>query len=388
MKKRLKLNSLALAVTAGLIMGTTVYAGSGGSDGGGGCTVHIGNQTQLLDFAIHKAPMDRTPGVLLKPSPVARTMGIDILSNEENQKLGTLRSWVTDRAALWEKSSPILVKKIKNNIAQFPIYVSPFRFLKLEPSCPLRGQFTKDQLQLAAAYGQGAGILLSIPAFNELTFVNQAGLLLHETFRFMQVQLKEEFSDEAIQDLTYAINFLPANSQNLDMIAYPQSQKDSLRNEKHLDTVTKACHESLKTAGLNQSLDQSLCEISESNLIEKLQNLSQILFEKRISLLNEGNLEQAKKLNSVGVKIDFLIMSYNEKKLNALDAGLEIASSALFVESGANANILFSMTESELKRNLNSNEMKNRINRIKTEWQKAIQRGEVSNQDGLFEESL
>jgi hypothetical protein len=177
----------------------------GGNTGGGSLVIRSPGETPvLLDFLeIEPGFQDRhsNPYFKLNPSQAEKQRVIRI------EQL-PIMSLVTERLEKWQTNSPytVLLLKIAMKGMRWGVTVNPVRVLPeyhLPSSIPL--SFPKYKINGAIVYEEGFGARISIPAWNSLGEMSQAGLIVHEALRHIQIHYGSSLSNEKLQKVVAKI---------------------------------------------------------------------------------------------------------------------------------------------------------------------------------------
>lgn len=278
---------------------------SGGSDTGGGTTViNSAGRRVLLDLFSYNQPRSR--GIELA-SRTLRTQKVDYLCIGCGSGKGLLSrdrkliAFVDQKLQWLQSQSPSALSSLRQALT-VPVIV-------LNAPAPLlsnlqSGQFeahadfsnipveVQQTARLAAGFSQGQLIGLSAPEFNLLSLEDQAGLLIHEALRFLQIQNKRPVTDSQLQSLVLSI--ISADSSLLS-VPLLESVSTSVRSAELLERKKVACDRLQaviqKYSGLqslNWSGAQELCQNQISDFsaqLELLQKAYSNAFQNRPALL-------------------------------------------------------------------------------------------------------
>lgn len=354
-------------------------------DRGGGCIVANNSSTQLLDFAVYGAKPDRTPGVQIKLTPAAQLIGIDVLSTESKLQLSPVVWWLNYHLAKWNSNSPVLVQALTDGLKTLPLYISPFEFNKLESSCPVRGAAANSKVQLAVAYAKDSGAMISVPAFNKLALLDQAGLLLHETLRSLQVQSDRQLDDSAIQDLTYTLIYRPPNSVDLrGFLANSHIGKMSDDLSTLMTASQNACKKALaisavQSIAMNRMSCNQLASENQDEFLKELYDLSSDAFQNAIAI---QDLSTARIIKKVMDEIAGLSISGNRIAIERIDTSSAVLNSGPLLKTAVGSSLIFSSLNAAVESKKYSSELQSYVDQVRVGYEDALQSGVISNPGG------
>lgn len=177
----------------------------GGQDSGGGCVYTDSTSTRLLDFVAMDTnyKSSSAEGEKIRPSAVARALGTDELDVKTlkayKRALQLARSWGQEDEGT-RRISNLLVSAIKSNEFSQSVYI----YNRPVKGCPVPQSLT-GKVHAGVYYDDKVGALLFLPVWNRLDAESQAGLLVHEALRMIQVSMESGMSNRAIQLITASV---------------------------------------------------------------------------------------------------------------------------------------------------------------------------------------
>jgi hypothetical protein len=308
-RKRISLVGLFLLA---VFVTLNVQAKTGGSDTGGGTTVlNAEGRRVLLDLYPYNKPRSR--GIELS-SRTLRTQKVDYLCLGCGAGKGLLArdrklmSFIEQKLTWLQSQSPSAASSLRQALT-VPVIVLNANAPLLSKTQPgvfdARADFSNlpaevaQTARLAAGFSHNQLIGLSAPEFNLLSLEDQAGLLVHEALRFLQIQNQRAISDLQLQSLV--LSFISMDSSTLSL-PLMESVATSVSQNELLDLKQVACQNLLlvlrnySAAGsMNWSGAQELCQNQNPDFSAQL-NLLQKAFENayfnRAALLKSANSPQ------------------------------------------------------------------------------------------------
>jgi len=206
---------------SGAIVNARAEAGPGTS--GGGTGVSVNGKNILLDLYVANpniVQQSLLPGLKLPETKALNKIHLENLSLQSS----SLEAKIMDRLKLWEKNSPELITLIKTALKGIFFYYTDYKFKRKDDSQYIPSSMSsikKTDLTSIAFYEKDFGVLLSKPVFESLDEESQAGLILHEVIRHMQIQYGYQMSTKSLQTLTAKILLeSPAENESLDEAPY------------------------------------------------------------------------------------------------------------------------------------------------------------------------
>ena len=364
-------------------IGNTISAGLTESVGtgtrGGGCGVETANSLRFLDFVARKPEYsDARDGVRLIESDVSRRIGFDMIDNANSQKLAALISAIKVRADAWAPSSPVLTKYLSGSVAEFPIYISSLRFQFREKSCPRIDVI--GVIRPIALYIRNVGLVISAKDFNRLSFEEQAGLLLHESLRFMQLQMKLGMSDRELMAITDALMVGVTNSANLDsLIKAGPIAGWGARADQGREFATNKCGAENRLRSLDMNSPKLHCSLIErSNYATALQQLYDLMDERFQSALRHQNITIAKRIKDEMDGVMTFALSASGAQYSIAVSDPSYAAKAARYASEVEFRSAFVQLATKLKRKPNSESTRSDIATIRQIWSDQIALGRVA----------
>lgn len=355
LSKLLKIVTLSTALTAA----STAHA-AGGNGSGGGCTVEAPNgAVQLLDFAVHGRADFAGQGVQLPNTPRMKKLGLDVLDSQ-SLALAPVRAYAKQKVDAW-KSRSLLAAQLSEAIAQFPLLVSPFVFNKVELTCPRRSAV--GDIHPAILFTKDVGALVSVPTFNRLALAEQAGLLVHETLRMMQIQAENGVTDADLQNITDAIFFAAPGGIDLDRIE-PNSAVAQAKGkrEQMVAAVRSFC--------VREGMTDCNSYTSE-NIKAKFDDLDRLVSSRLKLAFDSGD---ARRIEAIREDQDLwadLMIEYNALVIDELDRSPAIAGATLQISQAFGVGML---TEIKMSHGL--------IEAFRKLWSQGLNSGALSNPGG------
>lgn len=203
------------------IGGNVSAAPQGGISSGGGTVVQLpeGQAPILLDL-LHVNPEFTESAERGQSLPDTRRLevtGFDRIPVDHLAAYELLKKYL----AAWEKSSPILVQVLREALygLQFGYTTYPIRDAgRREVSSKLQSLYPELKIVPAAVYTGTLGALVSKDLWPKLGIHSQAGLILHEAFRVMQIRYGLEMPDDRIQAIVGTLLLgNPDDTETLDL---------------------------------------------------------------------------------------------------------------------------------------------------------------------------
>lgn len=189
------------------------FAGTGHSGGGSLYQSAPGTKPVLVDY-LKTAPDFQDRFQIAKPISVTRfaeTLGYDYVKPEQLPAL----SLVQQRLEIWKENSPVMVSMFEKSLKQAIWRFTPL-VLEETGSYVLPPQIRGGKVFTAIIYTEKYGAWISIPIWNQVGDFTQAGLLLHEAGRQMQIDWNIELTNQEIQDIVARIMLETPNRETLD----------------------------------------------------------------------------------------------------------------------------------------------------------------------------
>lgn len=189
------------------------FAGFAGGDvSGGGSSIRLrGQEPFLLDFIMidpsfreprGSAPVRRTIQFPLAPEAVI--FGLPVTPAQLSPEAEEL---MRERLKLWEGNSPETVALIRATLSEMTWRISPLAF-HIRPDTYLPPELGIDRgttpISAASAVHRDWGVMVIGFMWDEILrgTTSRAGLFIHESLRFLQVEGRRPLRDETIQRIT------------------------------------------------------------------------------------------------------------------------------------------------------------------------------------------
>ena len=268
MKTTIGIKAGIIAVLLGL--GANAYAEAGTAGGGGGTTVQLSSgQDVLLDLV--NLGTTRTPGVKLESRSLP-TLKFDYICLGCGSTHGLLApsapliKLVTKKLNAFAKYDAETAKIIAAAL-KIPMVVANFLVTPGSIEADLTGMKFElvDKLNIGAAFKKDHVIAINSQEFNRLGLEDQAGLLIHEALRAVQIQNSRSFSNRELQQMVLAII-----SESPDRIQETTSAFMKVKSGPEENDVTVAV---AKACEADQKLPSQMSEVMPK-ITEVCQNLT------------------------------------------------------------------------------------------------------------------
>lgn len=167
------------------------------SGGGSGCLrSDLQERAFLLDFsgAPSKLPTRSAPGSEIPVSPTMRRLGFQWIGLESLPAMRVLR----ERLAVWRSPETNgSITRIESMMSSLILAATPFRIGFRPRALPGQERVCPVEQTFTAAVYFNQRVMISIPAWNQLDLISQAGLILHEALRHAQLTRNGDQSDES-----------------------------------------------------------------------------------------------------------------------------------------------------------------------------------------------
>lgn len=175
-----------------------IYASEGGDVSGGGTTVLFENRRTLLDVFFDESAHKK----LAEPSFRYTSKAIDQLKALTNDEINL---YLNAGFKKIHQSSPELSDLLRQIYEKTPFYIVAGRF-KIKDSNYFLNPYLQypvdSKLATSALNIRGIGIFISRNDFSEMNSFNQAALIMHELFRYLQIHFSVNLKNSEIQNLT------------------------------------------------------------------------------------------------------------------------------------------------------------------------------------------
>lgn len=303
---------------------------SGGSDTGGGTTVeHSSGRRVLLD--LYSLNQNRSRGIQLN-SHTLRSRGVDYLCVNCGAGKGLLSrdtrlTGLIQQKLTWLQTHSRPATQVLRQALMMPVIVlnAPAPLLSEAAAHSYAASASFDNLpeqvistaRVAAGFTYQQMIGMSAREFNRLSLEDQAGLLIHEALRVLQIQHRRQVSNQQLQDLVLAI--MSSDDSLLSLQVLENTAWSASRTEL-LERKNAACerlHSLLRTnseaAALNWTDAQLLCQDAAVNFagqLEQLQKAHQNVYQNRPRLLRTVSTEaQADEVMQLSDAFEALFLS-------------------------------------------------------------------------------
>ncbi|NUM88667.1 MAG: hypothetical protein HUU37_05645, partial [Bdellovibrionales bacterium] len=198
-----------LAIFAGVALSLAPQGSRAGANSSGGGNIFVkqpGSSPVLLDLVVWQPDfVDDFTG------SSGRSLRLVTFRSFENTEIARVR--LTDQPAywllqeklnLWKSASPIVISAIEDALSSMEFYalrsgLKHQRGFSVPPV--LRERYPQGVLVTAAAYGTNInGAVISAPVWDSLGVFSQAGLIVHEALRDIQLGAVDEMPDEILQE--------------------------------------------------------------------------------------------------------------------------------------------------------------------------------------------
>lgn len=198
---------LTLICTLTLLVSTASFAKPmGGSSDGGGTLCAVtginGGRPTLLDFALFSPGFreEVATGSRLSSSAIADLVGFDVLDLSEDLSLRMAIEAVQNRER--ETGSEHSMALLEQALRSMTFYKTPSEIHRLlRIAIPTGSNCRTENLRTVVRYSDGS-VNISIPEWNKLGRQSQAGLLIHEGLRQLQLLYQLGGSDFQLERLT------------------------------------------------------------------------------------------------------------------------------------------------------------------------------------------
>lgn len=189
---------------------------AGGISSGGGTVVEKrpGEQPELVDFLLVNDQFQSrfVPNLLgsMIPrnlGPYVEKLGYDHITPEA-LKASDEFQLATQRIKTWSQNSPVVTRMLLEEMGSLRFSYTNrdlnFNCIDQRPIV-LMNQLPSAQLNVASIYHGYYGAVINVPVYARMGVESRAGILVHETFRKLQVTYKQEISNETIWQMTAAL---------------------------------------------------------------------------------------------------------------------------------------------------------------------------------------
>ncbi len=184
------------------------YAGGAATGGGSICTTAAVNngQPMLLDLALSNLPNLIDPpytGTRLRDTKVAEALNAGPINLHQNRAY----KYALARIKAWghKPGSKYSMALVKEGLKSIQFLITPLRIKHLSRIyLPPRSICQKANLQTAILFDNGF-LYISLPVWNKLGLLSQAGLLIHESLRNVQILQQLDGTDADLERLTAKI---------------------------------------------------------------------------------------------------------------------------------------------------------------------------------------
>ena len=179
---------------------------AGGNVSGGGSVIEIDGRWRLLDtyaFA-HLVPKPAEPGLLpsrLERTPFHESVGVDIWDVGQSDAFKVVANRVREIAAPQERLALLILGILKYKVKFF----YAFERVKRYSDFYLPAHVGPQKVRTVILYDPLFGPVIDAQLWNELDLNTQAGLLIHEAFRFLRMVHPSAITERQLQHLTAAI---------------------------------------------------------------------------------------------------------------------------------------------------------------------------------------
>ncbi len=184
------------------------YAGGAATGGGSICTTAAVNNghPMLLDLALSNLPnlIDQAyTGTRLRDTKVAEALNAGPINLHQNRAY----KYALARIKAWghKPGSKYSMALVKEGLKSIQFLITPLRIKHLSRIyLPPRSICQKANLQTAILFDNGF-LYISLPVWNKLGLLSQAGLLIHESLRNVQILQQLDGTDADLERLTAKI---------------------------------------------------------------------------------------------------------------------------------------------------------------------------------------
>lgn len=202
--------------------GGSARAEGGNSDGGGCVFTSVKKAPQLLDFVWTNTPLANfSKGDQIPTSQKMKLEGVQTL----NFTLLPSYQLAIEKVGKWKAKNEIFASALYSaliSLNMLKIQATPYYFNDFDYTlCSLRPLMEEgDSVRPIIIFTKELGLVLSVPAFNSLDPVSQAGLWIHEAIRLMQILGNYRIEESVMYGLTTTILAKAPESTSLDS-TYP-----------------------------------------------------------------------------------------------------------------------------------------------------------------------
>ena len=243
MKIEMKQSAVILGLALSAHLAALPISWAGTKDGGGGTVIFpAASQDRPMLLDLYLAQPNFRDTYRFQASPFKRTSNIEHFKMDQfDIRLEPAYALVQDRLAVWNSSSPALIKALQETL-QHTFYRFTFRNLGLIHEYSAPSSVPETSLKTAVFYHPQIGAVFSAPIVNQMGDASQAGLIIHEALRQIQMAYGESgMSNQLLQEVTAQIVLSePGAGETLDVQGKYGSYTDSLMARYHPEARAQA----------------------------------------------------------------------------------------------------------------------------------------------------
>lgn len=245
------------------------YARGGMSDGGGCITT---TQPPVLSDLVYagKRLTQNQAGDKVTISGAMRSIGVAPIDLKELKSYQLARSLVekwADNRDVWS----VYLNSALKSLHKLTFFGAPTRFTRAPKDLcrPFPSGVTEAQIRPVVVFHEDA-LVVALEDFNSMDLYGQAGIWIHESFRVMQILLKEPIPNEHVMHITAEILSAAKSSANLQQRYRPVGtlQETMRRQMSTRELSVKLCSLLQVSSRLESSLRESYASYCKGTAIQ------------------------------------------------------------------------------------------------------------------------